>query len=81
MMSGSHSQRLVYVAEIGAFLPMICTVAIVLDFIPTLWIFDPKFFFLGFINKRLDFSSVENCLTFHAYQTMCSLFQNHSLWY
>ena len=36
---------------------------------------------LDYINKCLDCSSLENCLKFHAYQTMCSLFQSHSLWY
>ena len=55
-------------------LTMTCSVARVLDF----WICDPC---LDFINVYLDFSSLENYLTFHAYQTMCSLFQNHSLWY
>ena len=54
------------------------SVAIVLD---SVWIFDPLFFSLDFINKCLDFSSLENCSAFHAYQTMCSPFQNHSLWY
>ena len=57
------------------------SVAIVLDFIQTLWIFDPSIFCLDFINKCLDFSSLEVCLTFDVYQTMCSLFQNHSMWY
>ena len=44
----------------------ITSVAIVLDFIQTVWIFDPYIFCLDFIKKRLDFLSLENCLTFHA---------------
>ena len=43
--------------------------------------FTPKFSVWILSIKCLDFSSLENCLTFHAYQTMCSLFQNHSLCY
>ena len=45
-------------------------VAIMLDFIQTVWIFYPKILCLDFINKCLDFSSLENCLTFPAYHTM-----------
>ena len=37
------------------------SVTIVLDFIQTVWIFDPLIFCLDFINKSLDFSSLENC--------------------
>ena len=35
------------------------------DFIQAVWIFDPQVLCSDFINKCLDFSSLENCLTFH----------------
>ena len=58
----------------------LCSVAIVLD-LSKLFGFLTLKFSVDFINKCLDFSSLENCLTFHAYQIMCCLLQNHSTWY
>ena len=50
-------------------------------FYPNCLDFWPVNFLMDFINKCLDFSTLENCLTFHAHQTMCSLFQYLYLWY
>ena len=46
------------------------SVAIMLDFIQTVWIFDPQIFCLDLSINVWIFLSLENCLTFHAYQTM-----------